>query len=521
MSVCVSISQAYVKSELFPHSPPQCLRQRNRFKALLTVLPALSADFLCVQEMDEYEAVYRQPMAAAGWESVYMKRPGKKRDGSGIFYRSSRFRLLRSQPISFNNLIPPIQQPRDVTAAFSAPSPHSSEESARTTTSPPDSSESRDLCDPHVRFKRDCVAIVAAFQERMGEVAEDGESEAGGGEVREGTGGSGGGGQSEKEREGEGGSGGDVGQQRPGRVVVVASSHIFWDPQCADVKLAQAQYLLQQVAHFRTSLASTLTHSHSCTVTSTGVITPITIICGDFNSLPGDPVYKYLTSGAATPLETAAGRAPEAATPLETAAGRAPEAATPLETAAAVGRAPEAATPLETAAAVGRAPEAATPLETAAAVGRAPEAATPSAASPTAPIPLASLHATAGSLLLAAESGDDGVGAGGTGGAAAVPEAQTLPTNGGEQVTGDLGYNALNREQVTERQVGQEPELSTFNPPFCGTIDYVLISKDAGSFSVESTLWLPSRSDSRLGKGLPNLYFPSDHLPVGGDIWFA
>ncbi|CAI5487897.1 unnamed protein product [Closterium sp. Naga37s-1] len=272
--------------------------QRNRIKALLTLLSALSADFLCVQEMDEYEAVYRQPMAAAGWESVYVKRPGKKRDGSGIFYRSSRFRLLRWQPINFNDLVPPDHpdQPNQPAQA-DTPSPDSSEETrdlsashvSEATEKPSagaDLSESRDLHDPRVRFKRDCVAIVAAFQERAseekeGEEAEDGESMAGGEVVWEGI----------------GGRGGERGQQGEGRVVVVASSHIFWDPACADVKLAQAHYLLQQVAQFRSSIVPSA-HSHtSASVTSAAGSTPVTIICGDFNSLPGDPVYEYLTSG--------------------------------------------------------------------------------------------------------------------------------------------------------------------------------------------------------------------------------
>ncbi|CAI5484014.1 unnamed protein product [Closterium sp. Yama58-4] len=154
--------------------------QRNRFKALLTLLPALSADFLCVQEMDEYEGVYRQPMAAAGWESVYVKRPGKKRDGSGIFYRSSRFRLLRSQPINFNDLVPPDQpgqlaqegtavsdSSRSRDQLISEPPQDSTQEGTATNDDLTESHESRDLCDPRVRFKRDCVAIVAAFQERL------------------------------------------------------------------------------------------------------------------------------------------------------------------------------------------------------------------------------------------------------------------------------------------------------------------------------------------------------------------
>ncbi|CAI5993701.1 unnamed protein product [Closterium sp. NIES-64] len=187
--------------------------QRNRFKVLLTLLPALSADFLCVQEMDEYEAVYRQPMAAAGWESVYVKRPGKKRDGSGIFYRSSRFRLLRWQPINFNDLVPPDHpdQPNQPAQA-DTPSPDSSE-------------ETRDLSASHV-------------------------SEA---------------------------------TEKP-------SAGADLDPACADVKLAQAHYLLQQVAQFRSSIVPSA-HSHtSASVTSAAGSTPVTIICGDFNSLPGDPL---------------------------------------------------------------------------------------------------------------------------------------------------------------------------------------------------------------------------------------
>ncbi|CAI5958009.1 unnamed protein product, partial [Closterium sp. NIES-65] len=57
-----------------------------------------------------------------------------------------------------------------------------------------------------------------------------------------------------------------------------------------NVKLAQAHYLLQQVAQFRSSIVPSA-HSHtSASVTSAAGSTPVTIICGDFNSLPGDPV---------------------------------------------------------------------------------------------------------------------------------------------------------------------------------------------------------------------------------------
>jgi len=54
------------------------------------------------------------------------------------------------------------------------------------------------------------------------------------------------------------------------------------DPQWADVKLAQAKYLLSRLAKFKTLVSDT----YECI--------PEVIVAGDFNSQPGDTVLALL-----------------------------------------------------------------------------------------------------------------------------------------------------------------------------------------------------------------------------------
>ena len=112
--------------------------------------------------------------------------------------------------------------------------------------------------DPRVRLKRDCVGIMAAFKLK----------------------------------------------DLPDHIVIVANTHLYWysgsifhkyvilcilsvevtlmlccrDPEWADVKLAQAKYLLSRLALFRTLVSNRL----ECK--------PSVVVAGDFNSTPGDQV---------------------------------------------------------------------------------------------------------------------------------------------------------------------------------------------------------------------------------------
>lgn len=77
--------------------------------------------------------------------------------------------------------------------------------------------------------------------------------------------------------------------------VLVANSHIHWDPAFADVKLVQVGMLMDELDKFASRhLASRSSDSPS--YASTNKLP--TIIAGDFNSTPDSGVYEFLSKGA-------------------------------------------------------------------------------------------------------------------------------------------------------------------------------------------------------------------------------
>ncbi|KAH9567187.1 hypothetical protein CY35_03G017900 [Sphagnum magellanicum] len=152
--------------------------------------------------------------------------------------------LVEEQAIDYNDLVPPSPIEGDKTV----PSPSADllkDSNSRNPGSthvdlPPKGPEGRgDPNDPCVRLKRDCVALLAAF--RLIDV--------------------------------------------PTRIFILGNTQLYWDPEWPDVKLAQACYLLSWLVKFKESIQS---KSDS---------PPLLVITGDYNSLPGDQVYNYLTSG--------------------------------------------------------------------------------------------------------------------------------------------------------------------------------------------------------------------------------
>lgn len=87
--------------------------------------------------------------------------------------------------------------------------------------------------------------------------------------------------------------------------IVVATTHLFWDPTQEDVKLLQTQRLLHHLERF--------------VPTSTRVCT---VLAGDFNSLPGSEVYEHIigqgrfASAYLQPRKTADGRSELAEPPF-------------------------------------------------------------------------------------------------------------------------------------------------------------------------------------------------------------
>ncbi|XP_076888337.1 carbon catabolite repressor protein 4 homolog 4-like [Bidens hawaiensis] len=218
------LAQAYVKSSVFPHSPSPCLKWKARSPAVLDVLRSLDADILCLQELDEYDSFYKEKIEQNDYSSIYIKRSGKKLDGCGIFYKHNKLELVIEETIDYNDLAESILDD----ASREEPKEKAS-----------DTNNRGDPNDPYVRLKRDCVGIMAAFKFKYPYQ----------------------------------------------HYVIVTNTHIYWDPEWADVKLAQAKYLLSRVAQFQKMVSD----KFECT--------PSVLIAGDFNSVPGDKVYQYLVSG--------------------------------------------------------------------------------------------------------------------------------------------------------------------------------------------------------------------------------
>ncbi|KAK1696884.1 hypothetical protein QYE76_013581 [Lolium multiflorum] len=227
------LAQVYVKSAFFPHSPSASLKWKARSKAVLAELKSFQADLMCIQELDEYETFYKKNMESSGYSSIYVQRSGDKRDGCGIFYKPKSMELMQKEVIHYNDLVETYRSSDNVISATSDNSSPTEESSGKE-----DNSKYGDPNDPRVRLKRDCVGLLAAF--KLTDPCE--------------------------------------------HILIVANTHIYWDPAWIDVKLAQAKYLLSKVSEFENVISNKFTCK------------PSVIIAGDFNSTPGDKVYNYLVS---------------------------------------------------------------------------------------------------------------------------------------------------------------------------------------------------------------------------------
>ncbi|KAL8170534.1 hypothetical protein V2J09_022338 [Rumex salicifolius] len=215
---------------------------KARSEAILSLLKSLGTDFLCLQEVDEYDTFYKGKMEIHGYSSIYVKRTGKKRDGCGIFYKRTSAELLLQETIEYNDLINSISGLSDASIDDDNVSPANATETdeKKMTLQEDAQREHGDPNDPCVRLKRDTVGIMGAFRLK---------------------------GYSDHH-------------------VIVANTHL--DPKWADVKLAQAKYLLSRLARFKMTIAERFNYK------------PSLIVTGDFNSTPGDKVYQQMIWGSST-----------------------------------------------------------------------------------------------------------------------------------------------------------------------------------------------------------------------------
>eukprot|EP00271_Cylindrocystis_brebissonii_P022705 TRINITY_DN882_c2_g1_i1.p1 TRINITY_DN882_c2_g1~~TRINITY_DN882_c2_g1_i1.p1 ORF type:complete len:543 (+),score=74.09 TRINITY_DN882_c2_g1_i1:122-1630(+) len=365
------LAQAYAKSTTFPHAGHTVLKQKNRLKAIVRELASLKADILCLQELDEFDTFYRAELLNLGYSYAYVQREGRKRDGSGIFYLKDRFGLFMKSEIHYNDITPAellrwsslANGYQDDNASPTVPT-----NSTNGQLTPQDSAPSSKQTDGN--NEQSTLQENAPSTLRMNE-SENANTEGASDQGSDAMAASPlsepqpavNGGEAESEVEGDPGGGPEARLKRdcvgvlaalrpveePRRLIIVGSTHFFWNPTYQDVKMAQAQHLLECTARFRARVAATgasaasevegeplegrpepaIQGMHGTTGHASSVSgererggeegegegedgggegnrerqgqgaprgLPPLFLCGDFNARPNDPVYQLLSA---------------------------------------------------------------------------------------------------------------------------------------------------------------------------------------------------------------------------------
>ena len=240
------LAQCYTRSSWFPWSPSASLKWKQRGAALLRDIDALSADVLLLQECEDCEPFWVPALRQRGYEGLWKKRTevtGAKKDGCAIFWRAAALALDGDALFVEHNEL----------CAGLPPRPEGS---------PPPRADNGATLDARTRLERDCVGVVAQLA-----ILRDGP---------------------------RGADAGALGADVPR--LVVANTHLYWDPAFADVKLAQAEHMLRRIALFRAD----------CAARRGAAAEPPVVFGGDFNSLPASEVHALLTRhDGAPPLRSA------------------------------------------------------------------------------------------------------------------------------------------------------------------------------------------------------------------------
>ncbi|KAL6071600.1 CCR4-NOT transcription complex subunit 6-like [Balamuthia mandrillaris] len=94
----------YARKGWLPHASRKVLDPNYRRHNLLREILDAHADILCLQEVDEFEKEWREPLEQAGYECQYKHRTGGRKDGCLIAYLARKFRLVERRGVNFNTI---------------------------------------------------------------------------------------------------------------------------------------------------------------------------------------------------------------------------------------------------------------------------------------------------------------------------------------------------------------------------------------------------------------------------------
>ena len=261
---------------------------------MLAELERLDADVLAVQEMDQFEEFWAPWLERRGYGGVYKRRTqatAAKKDGCGLFFKTGKLELLARRGLEYNDeAFAGEPQPEneekedDETRAFSPGDEGSPLESLPTSRARNDDSDAvSKLHDTRKTHMRDCVGILAMLREKpaFGAAERDDDDD-------------------------------DEKKPKPKpkpKPFLVASTHLFWDPDFPDVKLRQTERLLAETRGFaRAFLASSAGKRPDGEDGDAGAAVPgaanarvPVIVAGDFNSVPGSDVHAAALRGVPGP----------------------------------------------------------------------------------------------------------------------------------------------------------------------------------------------------------------------------
>ncbi len=88
------LANAYIEPRFFPHTAIEHLRPEWRMGALADAIEKLSAQILCLQEIEqETFTLLERRLEKAGYSGVYLKKSGTRLDGCATFFDRRQFTL--------------------------------------------------------------------------------------------------------------------------------------------------------------------------------------------------------------------------------------------------------------------------------------------------------------------------------------------------------------------------------------------------------------------------------------------
>lgn len=238
------LAQCYTRSTWQTWSEPACLKWKRRSASLLQELVALRPDVAFLQEVDDWPH-WEAALAKHGLVGRWKKRTRRKRDGCAVVWRAD---VLEAESFCEleHNVLADAFPPDGAAPAAGVAAGDEAAKDATPASSQPDAlpEDNGEPSGPRARLERDSVGLFVCFKLR--------------------------------------GASANASSLGDAIRFFAATTHLYWDPRLADVKLAQAKHTLSQLAAFVS--ASPLSSSQ-----------PVRILLGgDFNSTPGSEVHEAL-----------------------------------------------------------------------------------------------------------------------------------------------------------------------------------------------------------------------------------